>query len=377
MLKYIVFIGLALVSIFAFQNCANQNPSQVSSQDVIENEDSTLIEVNLENEMIVSAKTAAMTTAPAAPKCITLNSKYVSKLNNVYIYDTVRVFYSTDKNNVDAVANLTDKNKNNYPDYVEDIARQIVITRAALNDLGFMDPLRSPRYKAYGVQFIDVHVRKLDGNGLAFDEPVIYGNNPLKKGACTLHISLANNLNDFPGGWTVASHELFHLYEYGYTMFKASWFLEGLAAWSERVIRLGALRSNGLAPLPADAKQMNDQVYTVPYNFLWDRLSYLSETYKDKNIAVNPAIVDRTYVDGSKIFRDQKLWGVKIIKSVLESMAAESNAVSNEKGWSRFTWTEAEQKNPANNPRMLNAIQRAVSPHLGQSPEVDNFLKLK
>ncbi|MFC3264837.1 hypothetical protein ACFOEX_00490, partial [Camelimonas abortus] len=42
-----------------------------------------------------------------------------------------------------------------------------------------------------------------------------------------------NRTRDFSRNPT-AAHEMFHLFQYGYGMFKTGWLLEGMARWSER-----------------------------------------------------------------------------------------------------------------------------------------------
>lgn len=352
-MRLILLITASLLTVVTFQNCAGHN--SLGAEEVVETDLSSFSEEAQEEQQQEMAMKST-----TAPSCINSKAAYVAKLNNVYEFQGIRVFYSVDPKNLDAVKNLTDKNKNKYPDYVEDIAKQIAGARAGLNELGFMDPVQSPRFKAYGVKFIDVHIRNLSGNGLAYDEPVNYTNNPLKKNACAIRIDLSNDIEAFPGGWSVGAHELFHLYEYGYTMFKRSWFLEGMAAWGERVVRLGGLKSNGLTPLPANSVQLNEQVLAVPYNFLWDRLAYLSEANKNVQFPLSTAQQNRTYADGTKVFRDQKLLGIKIMKSILENLNEESNAISAQKGRSNFFWIEEDQRSPENDKAMIKAVQRAI-----------------
>ncbi|UOF01358.1 hypothetical protein [Bdellovibrio reynosensis] len=378
-MRFVLLIAAALITVVTFQNCAGQNPADLGVSHDHDEAEAELASLEEEVAFDEAMSMKATTVTPQKPACIVLKSSYVAKLTKMYELQGVRVFYSTDAANPDAVKYLADKNKNKHPDYVEDIARQIVAARAGLNELGFMDPVQSPRYKAYGVQYIDVHVRNLSGNGLAYDEATVYSNNPLKKNACTLRIDLSNKLEAFPGGWTVGAHELFHLYEYGYTMFKRSWFLEGMAAWGERVVRLGALRSNGLTPLPATARQLQEEVFAVNYNFMWDRLAYLSESNKNVQFSLSTNLQKATYIDGSNVYRDQKLLGIALMKSIMRNLAKESTAISAEKGWSNFFWAEADQKDPVHDKRMIRAVQRAIKEmnlDRANTSEISAFLKL-
>jgi len=40
-----------------------------------------------------------------------------------------------------------------------------------------------------------------------------------------------------PTNNSTPAHELFHLYQYGYALFKQRWYLEGMAKWMETVFK--------------------------------------------------------------------------------------------------------------------------------------------
>lgn len=309
----------------------------------------------------------------AASVCLTSNATYIKSLDKRFTSEGFRIFYTTNSNSAHAVADLTDKNKNGIPDYIENIAIQFNTSRKALNKLGFQDPLLSPRYKGVA-KFIDIHIMKIDGNGIAYEVPHIHTQNPLKSNQCALFITLRNNLEGFPGNWSVAHHELFHLYEYGYTQFKRSWFLEAMSAWSERLIRLGAVK-NGTVPLPGSVSDTEASVFNVPYNLMWDRLAVISDKTKAP-LVLSKELLEVKYVNGEKVFKDELLWGHAYMKVVLENMQAYSLQISQQKKRDPYNWKEEEQKDPALNKYILKAAEEAMKNFNPDNKEANKFFEV-
>ncbi|NUF24698.1 hypothetical protein HUN23_18250, partial [Acinetobacter oleivorans] len=186
----------------------------------------------------------------------------------------VRVIYSLNE------IEQTDINKNNIPDYIENIAIQANATIDALDYLGFVNPLNSPRYKSQ-VNYIDIHVVSISYNGIAYDKPYLASFDGIKKDKALL-IKLNNRLENFPGNyWTVVAHEIFHLYQYGYSPLKPSWYLEGMANWSERLLRKDDIDRKGRILLPTSTSSLQNNIYQIPYNKLWYRLAFLSNKMND------------------------------------------------------------------------------------------------
>ena len=166
-------------------------------------------------------------------------------LDSVYKSGKFRVYYSTNATNADYIQDQTDVNNNQIPDYVENVAIQANATADAFTYMGYKHPLESDRYNG-AVDFIDIHIKAIKGNGVAFESPSFASQNKaIKEGKCSLGIDINNNLGVFPGTWSVVAHELFHTYQYGYNQFKKTWYMEGTANWGERVIRGGANGAQG------------------------------------------------------------------------------------------------------------------------------------
>lgn len=299
-------------------------------------------------------------------------------LDSVYKLGEFRVYYSNNSSNVDYIPVQTDVNNNNIPDYVENIAIQAKATTDAFTALGFIHPLNSDRYNG-AAEFIDIHLLTMTGNGVAFENPSIYINKPLKEGKCSLQMNVSNNLSSFPGNyWTTVTHEIFHLYQYGYSQFKGGWYLEGMANWAERVLRLGTQGGNSTLPmlLPSTQAELTTNVYDVAYNNLWHRSVVLADTTTGQ-LNLPSELLNRTYTDGTKVFKDEKLKGHAFIKKALENAKIKSDQLSVQNGWDPSNWAEADQVNTNNRPYMLKAVQDAMLQlGMNQTTEETNFLNL-
>jgi len=275
-----------------------------------------------------------------------------------------------------AVIDTTDLNSNGIPDYVENVARQADFMRRALNSLGFRDPLESSRYRA--AKYIDISVRDIGAsNGIAYDEPAVYPNVPIKTNNCALLISISRSLAVFPGTWAVVGHELFHLYQNSYSMFKASWFMEGTARWSEYAIRSGFANTVSTTPLPNSAQAMQTNVYSQSYPMaFWDRLIQQVDASPDNVIDLPASLTGATYVDGTPIMKDTYLKGAPFIQSLLQGLESESNVLTALNSWPTYRWQETDQKDVIHDPRILKVIQRAVRNTGVSNAEINGFLAI-
>lgn len=311
----------------------------------------------------------------AASKCRVIN-KPISALDNMYKSGQFRIYYSSNPASKDYIQDQTDHNRNNIPDYVENIAIQANATTSVLTHLGFIHPLESKRYKNI-THYIDIYLYSISGNGVAYDYPGNWVSESFKEKKCALSVAVRNNLENFPGRyWTTVTHELFHLYQYGYSQFKGGWYLEGMTNWAERSLRIGAVGRSYDQQLPQTQDEL-EKIYNTPYNHLWHRLAVLSDP-GDGTMHLSRELLNRRYVDGSKVFKDDKLRGHKFIKRVLENFAQASDKKSKEQDWSSSYWAEKDQRSELNRPIMLKAIQKTMKEFgMNQTVEENNFLKLK
>lgn len=314
--------------------------------------------------------------ACASSECIK-NKKTFPSLDTVYKSGEFRIYYSMDSESFDYLSNQTDLNMNGVPDIIENIAIQANSTTEALDQLGYIHPLKSDRY-INKAKFIDIHLIKMKGNGIAAENAFTYIKQKNKENSCSLSISIRNTI-DFPGYyWTIVNHELFHLYQYSYTQFKGGWYLEGMTNTMERLLKRGAQGGShkGKKLLPATFEELESTVYKVSYNDLWARLSILSDQ-TDGKLNLPDSILNRTYIDGSKVFKDNNLKGHLFIRTVLERMGEMTDKISEQNSWDRHHWHELDQISPDNRPYMLKVIQQTMLDFgLDQTSEQITFLKL-
>ncbi|WP_226470655.1 hypothetical protein [Luteimonas panaciterrae] len=306
----------------------------------------------------------------------------MAALDKLYELGDIRVFYSTtDVTHQLPVISRPDRNSNGVPDFVENVAKQVSVARKIFNLAGFRDPLESPRYRI--VSKIDVNILNLPSyNGLAYDGAIRYTNLPLRGNACTLRIDINRNLQstseNFTTSWFVPAHEMFHLFQYGSTLYKNSMMAEPTARWSEY-----ALRPNSeyqaipptVTPLPASRADLCTIINTpvsAPGYLMYTRLIELTDPRNELRIPAS-SISSETYVDGKAVIKDGLWRGSQIMSYLLQSLDAEDDAHSFETLREYHRWPEADQKSPTNIPRILHAIERTIDRMAITGAEVDKF----
>ena len=316
---------------------------------------------------------ARSATAPSAGPgvCREMDAGRISQLDRIYRRGEFRIIYTVQ--GAHALASTVDRNGNGIPDRVEDVATQLVAARRIYSGvIGLDHPLDMPRYAR--VRSIDVFLLDMkEGNGLAYDEAVNYRlafDGP--EGRCTLRIDVGIDLaNQNP----TPAHELFHLYQYAYSMFKARWFLEGTARWAEHALRAGAARES---PLPATGPALQDRFFSQTYRAasLWNRLARISDPVG--RITLPDDLVNAVYLDGGVVVHDNLLHGAGFMKALLEEMGEQSAHVASLRGWNRFNWNEADQKSQMHDQMMFEAVRRAlmrsVTAETSRTAELQGFL---
>lgn len=209
-------------------------------------------------------------------------------------------------------------------------------------NLGLMPPLTSPKYQH--VRAIDVHVRSMDDkSGSAGDAAVIYRYRHFGNYVPALTISISTRWR--PKGVT-PEHEVFHSYQYGYTFFKNSWFLEGLARSMERPFRGKPGAEEPLPNTPMELKSLLDRSYSAAP--VWTRLKRLCDP------TCKVAKTDTPFR------RDAKMCGGAFIKTVLESLQQIDPDAAKARGINPDNWPEKEQYSSQNNPWILKGLSLAM-----------------
>ncbi len=264
---------------------------------------------------------------------------YIDSLDKIYIKDEFRVFYTLNGKNALPKNNQVDKNNNQIPDYVENITNQLSkVSKLLVDKYGFIHPLKQERFK--GAKYIDIHLINLKVNGAAGD--VVY------KKQKALVIKLSINL--IPNTLTPL-HEFFHLVQYGYSMFNNRWSMEGQARWFEFLLKEGV--GDFSKKLPKNLDELNillNSIYEAKY--FWNRLAYLVEPDKTKNI-----------------------YAAFLIKEILEQYKIYSKKASEYYFYKPYTWTEKQQKSFNNNRFILLAIKQVLTKY-SKIEEINSFNSL-
>jgi len=223
--------------------------------------------------------------------------------------------------------------------------------------LGLADPLGQARYQA--AQAITFFVMDLPrGNGLAFDEVTRL---PGAQGAgapCSLAAVVSNRL-DFSRNVTGA-HELFHLFQYGYAMFKAPWLLEGMARWSEGLFA-GAAPPRQTGDAPAGCQDATRLRYGASafWTARWGAAG--------AGAPVPGAAREARYRNGSRVVAASALPanvpaanGVRdrdMARADLETLARLSRRAATDMGLPAYEWPEAVQKSARFNGAICEALR--------------------
>ncbi|WGT63001.1 hypothetical protein [Variovorax paradoxus] len=293
----------------------------------------------------------------------------------MHVHDEFRIFYTLDGEH--RLPDARDANRNGVPDKVEDVATQLVVGRRIFSEvMGLTHPMRQARNAR--TASIDVFLFKMEkGNGRSYDEATNYRlgiDGP--QGHCALRIDLLNshsNQNVSP------AHELFHQYQYGYTMFKARWLLEGTARWAEYALRPGAGPER---PLPGTLQALQAQVFSESYaaSAMWNRLATLLDPWG--RLELPPDLMRITYTDGSPVVHDGQLRGAALMKALFEALGPLDHQVSARNGWATFGWKEEDQRSAAHDAEIFREVLKVVRALANRSgttatAEMETFLALQ
>jgi hypothetical protein len=334
-----------------------------------------------------SAGVGAVSAQEKIVNCVALSNVDLNKLEKFYILGDIRVFYTEQApvtgadHRLPAVSQV-DLNANGVPDFIENVAKQADIARKLYNALGFRDPFESAKFRA--VKHIDINMLNMAANGLAYDSGVVYASAPNRGADCTLRIDLSANLElsgKFTTNWFVASHEMFHLFQYGQTLFKRSWINEPLAKWAEYSLRTAAFYPLGtpVYTLPGTLSDWRTVVAaptSIAANRFWSRLIDLTESTNDV-LRVPAYLLSEKYTDGESVIKDATFRGAALISAYYQTLDAEDDILSNVNGWSAYDWPEADQTSASHDGRLLTVLQRVIKATGVANPELDSFLAIQ
>lgn len=271
----------------------------------------------------------------------------------VYQDGIIYVIYQTEGE--DAVSTV-DINGNGVPDVVEDTAIQINAAREVFHSVfEFPDPLGSARYKNVKTIEVDLCAKKNmnNHNGLAFSGVRNKSkHNPNEK---ALHVKVDLTLN--PHKNSTPTHEYFHLVQYGATYFRNSWYLEGMARWSQDAVQQ-------IKKYPKDRnlswtlknKASEAKIFEGKYNVASVLWYPLAVELKDKQKIPSSVTKKYSYVDGTPVFQDNVFYGPNVMKRVLAAMKAAEDGAATAFG-GRKQWLKDGVRNAQNNKYILECVR--------------------
>ncbi len=275
-----------------------------------------------------------------------------SKLDKVAIYDHFRVFYTLKGRDALPQKRQVDLDKNGIPDFIDKVGGRLLETdQTFTDDVGLTPPLKNKRYRGKAF-YIDINVLRFSKegkgpkNGIAYDGIVKF-NRELSEQTTTrvLAIDLSSSVRLQSNS---IEHELFHIYQNGYTYFKNRWYTEGTARWSE-LINDGKLGKSGELP-----KTLGDKHEL--YNKSYDAKGFWN------------ALIHRV---------DKKSKGKVFIRHLLEQLDRLDNLAAINRGISPVKWKESEQRSSENSDYIWLAIINALNktdPSFAKDKEI---MKLK
>lgn len=268
-----------------------------------------------------------------------------------YVAGDFHLFYSL--SGPDALADIRDDNGNNTPDRVEDIATQLQAARYFYSAiLGLRFPLEQPVFRH--ARQVNVYVLALKkGNGSAFDKVANETLTGGQKTGCGIKIVINRGLD--PLSNVTPAHELFHLYQYGYALFKQKWYLEGMARWVQdpftppsastpAVTGPGACRDNYARSYQASA--------------FWS--SYAQEYFAPVRFSRQAA--DWQYLNGMPVFHKNLFPGGTLLRPFFQQLSRASEQQAQKSNTANINWTEQQQRSPDYNDVICNTLQSIRSP---------------
>ena len=270
-----------------------------------------------------------------------------SSLEKVAVYGEFRVFYSLSGKDSLPKSRRVDSNHNKIPDFIDSIGKRLIDSNNFFKyEVGLKPPLMSKRYRGQ-VHYIDVNVLDFSNNKKGPKNGVAYDGTPKFNRALAGKRSVKVLAMDISGGVNLKTntveHELFHLYQNGYTYFKNRWYTEGTARWSELVIK-GQLGKTSALPKNIDAK---NELFNKTYgaSAFWNALIVIA---------------------------DKENLGKNFMKALLEELERVDDIAAKSRGIGHKNWKESEQRNKENNLYIWQAIIR-VSRNFSDSRDIKNL----
>ncbi len=300
-----------------------------------------------------------------------------SALEKSHVVEEFRIFYSLEGK--DGLPDAIDKNKNDIPDRIENIGLQLIAARKMYVDVfKLRHPLKSPRYKD-SAKSIDINVGNLPFsgkgpklNGTAGDAVVnYYRSSDGAEGLPALSIDVLNTLSEEN---LTPAHELFHLFQYGYTMFKNGWFLEGSDRWVESAFGKGMLLPTSVPQKESELKELFAKRYSA--GGFWSMLAVASD--RRGSLRIPGDLESMQYIGTeSEIVKDTKFNGTELVRELLEALDKADDRATQAYGVTEFEWKEALQRDEKNNAYLWEEVVKLAGPLARKSLRMKKMIELK
>lgn len=275
-----------------------------------------------------------------------------TKLDRFHRAEEFRVFYTLSGVR-DALPpnSRRDADGDGTPDFVQDVAAQLVAARRVFTEvLGLRHPFQSPRYggkpKVVNVNLMDFD----EGNGTTYDELSWSRRGDDSEEVHSLAVDLSRKLK---ADNVTMAHEVFHLFQNGYTMFKNRWYTEGTARWSESAIDRDGYPAGQAPQTEAERAELFQKAYNAVE--FWNRVCLDADP---EGAPIPEELRALRYLgSGKPIITAEKVHGAAYMKALLERLGEADRAMSRDKGREPYRWTEDEQRDPANDESIWKAVR--------------------
>lgn len=282
-----------------------------------------------------------------------------SHLERRYQIGKFRIFYSLRGRDALPKARRQDLDRNQIPDYIQNVALQLVHADQFYTQvMGLDHPFTRPPFKGDSLRFIDINIVRtpLDPKdslikgkawNLARQLPRRYFREPAEK---TLMIDISS---DYDLTYGVPAHELFHLFQYGYTQFASPWFTEGTAVWAQNFF-------GGVTPVQWKVPQNKQQLFAQKYNSVrfWEALCERSDPSMvnvPKNLTKHRYIGRNFY-----IIPKQEVSCMRFMRQFLTELAHIEARVTQEKNLVAHNWPRGQRQHPDNEGYIWEALRNVV-----------------
>lgn len=279
----------------------------------------------------------------APSPCVTGTQLASHTLPDKYQQGIFTLYYTTVGD--DALSDTTRQSSHTPPLRILDIARQLQAAQQFyVKDLQLRTPLSQPIFQR--AKQISVFILDLKGNGRAFDKVAHETFADGQSTPCGLKIMLSNRLD--PTNNPTPAHELFHLYQYGYALFKQRWYLEGMAKWMETVFKPQEPVSIAMTA-PVDCTAWYSQSYNGA--IFW-------QGFANHYSAIPVTLGPMTYSNQQPVFRKTVFSGGAMAAPLLTALSQQSTRLTQQYQRPMREWSEKQQHQPQDNETICRVVNQ-------------------